>query len=116
MDSHFATDATQQADAILAEAAQRRRTSTSSGENTEPVSPTGHRQAGSQDADPCSAYQRSLFQHTHQQYYRAKERLAKTSLRRSRNQDVRDNVNAPTAATPSLKVHQSSDASNASSL
>ena len=113
MDSQFATNATQQADAMLAEAAQRRRTSTSSGEQSE-TSALSHQSAPTQDEDPCSRYQKALFQHTHQQYYRAKERLAKTSLRRSRNQDARDNVNAATA--PALKSQPDSDATTASSL
>lgn len=41
--------------------------------------------SSTESADPSLSYQRSLFKHTNIQYLRAKDRLAKQSLRKSRN-------------------------------
>jgi hypothetical protein len=43
-------------------------------------------QATQEQIDPRRSYQQSLFQHTNTQYLKAKQRLVKQSMRRSRNQ------------------------------
>ncbi|BFZ53294.1 hypothetical protein PYCC9005_000317 [Savitreella phatthalungensis] len=128
MDSSFATNATQHADAILAASTQhtRRRSSGASAEAergaTLPLV-NGHRQSRtSHTDDPTSAYQRQLFEHTHQQYYRAKERLARTTMRRSRGRDGRmdntdtgvddnDTATLSTAAGPTPSMAGTQDGS-----
>lgn len=67
--------------------------------------------------DPSIAYQRSLFKHTNSQYLRAKDRLAKQSLRRSRggNTTQQQATDATTLSKASSNESALSNGSNLSS-
>lgn len=79
MSIDYQTSAIQHADKILADQEGRGRKMSDASSQSSPVL---------DGPDPCLSYRRSLFQHTNTQYLRAKQRLAKQALRKSRDKQT----------------------------